>query len=312
MVIFRKLSIPVLGAAVMAAASACSNEKNHNPAAEADEVLVVAGDSALTMGHVLAQIPAGLAPEDSAAMFHKIVESWVNGIVLEDIAEKNIPDLERIDKMTENYRRELIVNSYMRVMADRYNRNVPETRIKNYYNAHQEEMVLSQPIIKGAYLKVAESDPDLDKLRGWLADLSDATADKIEKSLRQASQYLYFRNTWHDWNVISEQIPYRFFDADAFLRSTRDFETSDAGSVYLLHISEYLPSGSEMPYDYARGIIAERLRTEDMAAYRAGLVNKIYSEKIEQGWLVPGLYDPRKPGMLKTDEKKTTSDTKTK
>lgn len=88
--------------------------------------------------------------------------------------------------------------------------------------------------------------------------------------------------------MITDQIPYRFYDADAFVRSTRNFETSDAGSVYLLHISEYLPSGSEMPYEFARLKIREILRTADMAAVRERLMSEIYTRQIKEGTLRPG------------------------
>ena len=203
----------------------CSCRPGGSTAKSDGEVLVQVGDSTLLLSDVLLKIPVGLSPEDSAALFNSIVGDWVRDLVLSDYAEKNIPDLARIDRMT------------------KVNRNIRESR------------------------------------------------------LRRATQYNYFNDQWHEWSVVADQIPYRFFDADAFVRSTQNFETSDNGTVYLLHISDFVPSGEEMPYEFARLRISEILHSADVAAYRKRLMDDIYREQIGAGVLKPGLYDPVKGTM---------------
>lgn len=260
-----------------------------------DDILVTVGDSTLMVSDVLKRIPSGMNPEDSAALFNRIVETWVQDLVLSEFAEKNIPDLERIERMTEAYRRDLIVNSYLQSMTERSVTDIGEERIRRYYEDNKESMVLEQPIVKGAFLKVSENDESLDDLRSWMREFSEKSIDKIEKAgLRHASQYKYFKEEWNEWSSIAEQIPYRFFDADAFVTSTKNFETSDQGSVYLLHISEYVPSGKEMPYEFAREKIIEILQNTDKADYSDRLLKDIYRNQIEEGLLKPGTYDPVK------------------
>lgn len=285
-------------ASVAVFVASCGSETSGRQ--DVGDVLVAVGDSTLTMSDVLNQIPVGLNPVDSANMFIRIVGDWVRDLVLRDVAEKNIPDMERIERMTESYRNGLIVNQYLSTMSDHADDDISESRIKEYYEANHADMVLSQPLIKGAFIKVAENDESLDNLRRWMSQLNDEAVDNIEKhGLRQASIYEYFRDEWHEWNVVAEQIPYRFFDADAFVRSSDNFETSAEGSVYLLHISEYIPSGNEMPYEFARLKIREILRATDKASYIDRLILDIYKDRIKSGKLRPGLYDPLK-GELKT------------
>lgn len=287
---FRYITVTFLSAIAAMLTSCGSKPVEHQ---SDDEVLVTVGDSALTMSDVLRRIPRGLDPADSARMFSQIVDGWVRDLALIDVAEKNISDPERIARMVEAYRNNLIVNEYLSSMSDKAGSEIPESRIREYYDANHQDMVLTQPLVKGAFLKVSETDESLDNLRRWMTQFTDESFDKIEKSgLRQASQYKYFKDEWHEWNVITDQIPYRFYDADAFVRSTKNFETSDGGSVYLLHISEYLPSGTEMPYEFARLKIREILRTADMTSMREKLMTDIYSRQIEEGTLRPGLYDP--------------------
>lgn len=271
----------------------CS-EKEH--AEQPDGSIVVSvGDSVLTVAEVEMRIPRGIDPQDSVEMFKAIADAWVMDLVLADVAERNLPDPERIQKMVDAYRNGLIINEYLKSMSERAASDPDESDIRKYYDSHRDEFILTQPLVRGAYLKVAETDASLPDLRQWMSQFSDESVDKIEKGgLKHASAYRYFRDEWIEWNAIADQIPYRFFDADAFVSATRNFETAADGSAYILHISDYLLSGSEMPYEVARLKILEILRTENIREARQKLINEIYGEKVKSGLLRSGNYDPLK------------------
>lgn len=269
---------------------------------EVGDALVSVNDSVLKIQDVERKIPSGLSETDSAELFSEIVERWIESNVLEEVARENVIDLERIDKMAEEYRNRLIVDEYIRRMDDSRNVHVEEKEIKAYYEGHKKDLVLTAPLIKGIYIKTSENAPELANLRRWMMTATDSSVDNIEKfGMHQASQYEYFGDRWVDFSAVADQIPYRFYDADAFLKTTVDFETEYEGSVYLLHISDYLPSGSEMPYQYAAGLISETLSGEKRRFFRENLKKSIYKKAIKDGVLKGGLYDPV-TGNMKTKE----------
>lgn len=296
-----KMRKPILFISVfMASASlqmplACSSPAGEEVSAE--KILVEVGDSALTVREVVSRIPSGLSEQDSLDLFNSIVERWVRTMMLSDLASDNIADLEKIDRMAEDYRNNLIIERYLRSKQGEIPA-VSEQSVKMYYAEHGSEMKLSAPIIKGIYIKVADSEERLGDIRKWMSSPISSAIDNIEKyGLRQASQYEYFKDEWLDWADVAEQIPYRFYDADAFLGSARDFETSYGGSTYILHVFDYLPTGSVMPYEYASRRIADMMEREQKADYRIRLLTSLYSKSIEEGRLKPGLYDPIKRKM---------------
>lgn len=273
-----------------ASLTGCSSKKPETPSD--DKVLLEVGDSALTVRDVVQLIPAGLSEEDSVEMFNSIAERWVRSMMLSDLAQENVADLARINRMAEDYRNSLIIDRYLRSKQEETG-EVSDQSVKSYYAEHGAEMKLEAPIVKGIYLKVVDSEDDLSDIRKWMSSAKPKDIDNIEKKgLRHASQYEYFEDRWIDWNDIAHEIPYRFYDADAFLRSTKDFETSYGGSTYLLHITEYIPSGEVMPYDFAKGKIREMLSREKKGDYRQKLLKSLYRKGIEEGKLKPGLYDP--------------------
>lgn len=285
----------IFGLAVMMLPAGCGSPEGETAARE--EILVEVGDSALTVRDIVSRIPSGLSEEDSTEMFNTLVERWVRTMMLTDVASENVADLDKINRMAEDYRNGLIIERYLRSKQEEAP-TVSEQSVKMYYAAHGEEMKLEAPIIKGIYLKISDSEERLGDIRRWMASATPSSIDNIEKyGLRQASQYEYFKDNWIDWNEMAEQIPYRFYDADAFLGSTKDFETSYGGSTYFLHIFDYLPTGSIMPYEYASSRIVDMIDREKKSDYRIRLLSSLYAKGIEDGKLKPGLYDPVKRRM---------------
>lgn len=277
----------VLGAAFLAA---CSREEKADP----DEgVLMRIDDATLMLDDVVGRIPVGMEPADSAALFASIVSDWIETEVISSLAETKLPDLEEIENKVRVYRNRLIVDEYLRRMSESREAKVREDSIKAFYDAHKEEMLTESPLVKGVYLKVPSSSTALEEIRRLMASGSESDIDNLEKNwIGDAIQYDYFGSTWIDWQVVAEQIPYRFYDPDAFLRDTRYFETSYNDFTYIFHISDYLPSGSVQPYEFAsRGIagMLERVRISD---YQKALVESLVKKALKEKRLEVVGYDP--------------------
>lgn len=258
-----------------------------------DNVLVTVGDSSLLLEDVERQIPFGLEPDDSIEMFQKIVDNWVESRVLEEVANENVIDLERINNLTRNYRNRLIVDEYLRKMGQNAPSDVQKSDVENYYRQYGDSMTLEQPLLKGIYLRTSERDPELDNIRKRLFSSSEKEIDELEKKgLREATGYEYFADRWVEWDEVARQIPIRVKDPDSFLKENKNFELARGGAVYLLHVTDYVASGSVMPKEYALSRIAEVLADRRAGEYRSNLKKSIYQKAIEEGKLKKGSYDP--------------------
>lgn len=256
-------------------------------------ILVSVGDSSLFLEDVERQIPAGLPPEDSVEMLHRIIDNWIETRVLEEVARENVIDLKRIDRLTQNYRNRLIVDEYLRKMGENAPSDVKHSDVENYYRQYGDSMRLDQPLLKGIYLRTSERDPQLDNIRRWLSSGSEYEIDELEKKgLREATGYEYFTDRWVAWEDVARQIPVRVTDADNFLKENRDFEITRGGSVYMLHVADFIPSGEVMPKEFAMAQISEILADRRVGAYRKNLKNSIYRKALREGRLKKGSYDP--------------------
>lgn len=285
---FLVMLLPVVG---------CGSKEK--PVDETDDILVSINDSSLRIREVIMRIPIGTAPEDSARLFHAIVNSWVDDRLLESVALENIDDMDRIEALVSDYRRKLIAEAYKRKMRRTAPIKISEDSLKRYYNSRLDELKTETPLVKGVYIKIPKDSPHYADIRRWVFSGKADDIDAIESvGMEEAVQYDYFVDKWIEFSSIAEQIPYRFYDPDAFLRSTSNFETTYNGFVYLLHVSEFVPTGETMPYEYARLIISDRLGDEQFTAFERRLMSEIRSEAVKDGRLKTPGYDLRQRRVM--------------
>lgn len=269
----------------------CGREKIS--AHEDTDVLLRAGEEELTFRDVVRKIPVGLEPADSIAMFHLIVDNWIKGKVLSELAERKLPNTYEIDDKVEAYRNRLIVAEYLDEMKKGKDFNVSPDSIRKFYDRYKGDMLIETPLVRGIYIKVAADRYNLEEIRKLVFCGSDECIDQLEQTAAgDAIQYDYFINEWIDWQTIADQVPYRFYDPDAFLKSTRNFETAYNGSVYLFHITDYLPTGSVPPYEFASIQISNMMERANIRKFEESLVKSLVNKSMQEGYLSGVGYDP--------------------
>lgn len=262
---------------------------------DSSDILVMVGDSAICRHDVASRIPHGISPEDSSAMARSIVDGWIERMVLTDIASRNIEDLEKIERLVDDYRKKLIIASYRRNLRESHISETERKEIDRYYEANKDDLILRAPVIKGLYLKLPADAYRLSDIRRWIQTATPDAIDALEKyGLKDAIEYSFFEQHWTDWTTISRQIPYSFGDPDEFVGRHRDLSTTHRGITYLLHISESLPSGSQMPREIADPIISERLETLRGDALEKEMIGNIYQQALKEGRLKFVNYNPAK------------------
>ena len=297
-----KSALTLIAATVMAVAALSCGRPGKERRYDAG-VLVIIGDTALTLEDVVMRIPPGLEPADSAALFAGVVDDWIEGQLLEEAASRTLADLDKIDRMVEQYRRRLIVNAYRRAMLEGQRVKVSPDSVDAYWRRFGSEMILDQPLVKGLYLKISAGSPSLGRARELMAEgTADGVAELERDIVGEALHYDNFTDRWVDWGTVAAQMPCRINDADAFLSSTKDFETTYNGNVYILHVTGSVASGRGMPKEYADGRIREILYSRNVAAYEKALVKALYQRAIDDGRLTTVSYDPVEHKFLRQNE----------
>ena len=280
--ILKSIALASLCGAFLLLSDGCKKAETPLP----DDFIAAYGKDIITKRDVLKALPGGLSSEDSARFVKAYVTNWVQSKLIRREAADAI-DVTEIDRLVEEYRRNLILTEYRRRMFEGNADAIPEDSINAYYDLHKTDFVLERPLVKGVYLKVADDAHNLRTIKRLYKSDKPQDVDRLEKEvLSTAIHYDYFRDKWVDWEQIETKIPEEFGDPDKWLASHKSFEKSIGGFTYLIYITDILPAGSPMPVEAARSQIINRLLNINRAAYDAALLNELYQRALADKHLI--------------------------
>lgn len=268
--------------------SSC-NKKKEIP----ENTLLRFEDKYLTLDDIEEMIPDGISSADSLALFNALVESWVKDEVLTDFAASRLYDLNSIERKVKDYRNSLIVQEYLSKMRESRSPKIDELKVKEYYDRHRNELKIEVPLVKGIFMKINSDAKGKEEIRKLLSSDNIENVDLLEQNwLDKALEYNYFRDKWVDWETVAGLIPHRFGNPDAFLEENKYFETEYGDCSYFLQITEYLPSGNEQPFEFAKTWIADILSQGELAEYERILVTSLVKKSLKDDKLEMIGYDP--------------------
>lgn len=277
-----------LAIALLLAAATASCGRSDGASALPDGALAGVGDAVLTRAELDGAMPKGLDADDSTRFARAYIRNWIDTRLVEDVAARQV-DMDRIDRMVQQYRRDAIMREYRDRMfeAEQAGTTFSDSLVADYYDRHSSELRLQRPLIKGVYIKLPDDARELSAVRRLYRSTRPADIDRLEKEvLGSAIHYDYFRDRWIDWEQVEARIPYDFGSTPAdYVKTHRNLDASLGGFTYLLEISDVLPAGAVMPLETARPLIEERLLAEKRRAFDAALRARLFDRALSRGTL---------------------------
>lgn len=229
-----------------------------------NDAIVSVGPASLTETELRAAMPNGLPAADSAAFAESYISTWISNRLVTEVALKNLPDTREIDRMVNEYRRNLIMWEYIRLKtAEDPSLAASPDSVKSYFEAHKHEFTTSEPMVKGIFVKIPSASDKITDIKKLLRTPADP--DKLEKAILRDTQiaYDYFGDRWVSWSQIKAIWPVGTTEIKP--QTGMRYEAESAGSVHMLLLSEVLPAGSQMPAEVAAPLITRRIEARNRA-----------------------------------------------
>lgn len=255
------------------------------------DILYRVGDATLTASQVVAQIPSGLAPADSAALFERIADDWLYSTLLERDATLGLDDREQIEASVRRYRRRLTAERYRERLAANGADAMTEDSVRRYYDTHREEFILRSPLVKGALLTLPSSSPRLAEARRWLRTPSDRTLSPGQ--LEAALQYEIFLDQWMDWKEVSALLPRHGASGPPPPGSTAEY--ASGGALTLLAVTELAPAGDVAPFERAAPAIREMMLRRQADRTERALLRTLREQALKAGTMTDYRQSSRTP-----------------
>ena len=261
-------------------AVSCKKETANN----VDKNVVKVGDKTLSYEELRNNMPSYISSQDSVLMAEYYIRTWINDILLYEVAQKNISNRNKINQLVENYRKSLIIHQYQEELVNqRLSQDIEEREIRSFYEAHKGQFKLEYPLIKGVFLRIPKGAPQIDKVRVWMRSIS-SSIDNIEKySVLNASSYDYFVDDWVNFNELINNWPVDYKNSSDVIKKNALLEQSDDKYYYFLSITDFLLADDSAPYEYAKTTVKEILINRKKIEFLHTLGEGLYDKAVKSG-----------------------------
>jgi hypothetical protein len=222
-------------------------------------------------------MPSGLSAKDSVAYINEYLKNRIQDILVYDKAETNIPQSDEIDELVENYRRSLIVYAYQQeVMNEKMQNVITDTVMQVFYENNRDRFLAGHDLIKGIFIKVPKTSPNIDKLKKLYKKKDDEAFQQIETfCVQNGGQVEYFYDRWVLLNDILSNASYEVANTSEFLRTHSTLDVVSGDYECLLYVDDYVLADATAPYEYikdeVRSIVANTRKTEFLRRFEKDL-----------------------------------------
>ncbi|WP_439183700.1 hypothetical protein [Carboxylicivirga taeanensis] len=256
----------------------------HSGDSISDEPLVRINETILTKGMVYQAIPDGLSKEDSVIFAQDYINRWIRSELMISKADLNLtPEEKNVDQLLEEYRRSLLIHQYQqKLLEQKYSPLITGSEIKEYYTEMVDNFKLSRPIIKGVFVIVPQSAPNINVLKELYR--SDDSEDLIKLEaycFQNAKKYEVFLDHWLVIDDINKWLPEPIDRPERFIKNNTYYHTTDSLYQYYLSIKEYKLSNEVAPVEFVESKIKAILLNKKRLEFIKQLETDLYDEALK-------------------------------
>ncbi|MCF0179854.1 MAG: hypothetical protein HUJ97_06375, partial [Bacteroidales bacterium] len=253
------------------------------------QIAAQVGNSVLTFNEIKMKMPLALSSVDSAAFATKYIDEWVNERMLYEQGLKNLPNIDLLNQQVEDYRHNLIAQSYENEIIEQYmSKEITETACQEFYNQFSQQIKLDYPIVQAVFVKLLQNSSKVKDVKKWLEQLNEGKTDCIEEfdqfGTQRAADYENCFDTWVSMYRITDKLPATVVDPALFLKR-KTYEMQDESYYYLFVIKDFRLAGEVAPYEYAKSDVYELLAHKERKDIRAKLLEELKKDGLESGFV---------------------------
>ena len=250
---------------------------------EKDPVVAQYHQSKLYLSELRAQMPSGLAPEDSTLLARQMIEDWLTDQMILEEADKVLPLKDKhFEKEMSAYRKTLLRQRFFDYLtSDPKLFQVSDEEVKREIDRHGNSADDHREIVQLNYVKLSQQSPYYQEVKSILFDEKRRLTEKkrIETVCGDSLEYFIEDDKWLFWRDVHQEIPIDFSGKD---KKGYDYplcyEKKVGNEVYLLVILGYK---SKQAGDESREYV-ESIRTMLEQQKKADFIQKYITKLAQQ------------------------------
>lgn len=234
-------------------------------------------------------VPMGITGQDSVQIIERFVQRWATDILVYERAKQNVAKNEDIERLVDAYRKSLIMHEYeQRLVGERLSMEVSEEEMIQFYDQYAASLKLTDELIQGILIAVPNEAPQLKNLKKWMNDPDSVNVEKIEKyALQNATNYQFFMDEWKTFSDIQKSLVKPIQQPAQLLTTAgKTIVLNDSITTNIMYINQFLLTGQQKPYEYAKEEIKEILLNKRKIEFLQRLETAIYNDALQGGDII--------------------------
>ncbi len=221
--------------------------------------------------------------EDSINAIHQYIEDWAYKMLLLKQAEKNV-DTIKINRLVEQYRRDLLINTYTdRLLLKYIDTVVTGDTLQWYYDKYRHYFLSKESELKPKFLVVDKSHQKIQKFKKWFFSDKPAYFDSLIKNTNSFSKYNLTANKWYLVPDFKKELPvFQRMNDKFILKKSKKFVLTDSLSLYLVFVKDVVLQNQTMPLSMVKDDLKQLILSRRKQAAMSQMENNIKQEAINK------------------------------
>lgn len=251
------IRIPVVILLIVSLITGCNflNKNKENGQTTSLKVASV-NDRVLPLEELRQMYPDHLNPEDSISITSALIDRWIKKEVFLFEAERSVMDMDKLNRLVEDYRESLIIHEYEGELLSQFTDTVvTEEQIQQFFNQNPDQFKLKKTIIRynlaifpresleGSYSKVK-------KLWDGMEENQQNLDIELIKYLDLYAEEFILDTSWFGIEELENRLPEPVHTS--LLKKSHRMELEDEEHFYFLRILDIAEETDEAPLSYIR------------------------------------------------------------
>ncbi len=230
----------------------CKN--NNAPVVQADDPLLVSyGDKHLKYSDVIAHVGVELNEQDSQMVIGNFIEAWVKDQVLIKEAKEQLKDQSEIEKLTEDFRNDLLLLKFEeQLIKNKLDTVISDQELIAYYQSNKSRYKLESTIFRFIFIKANKPVADPKSLETIWRTQNTSNLQMLNIYCQNNADICFLNpERWYKWEEIKQYIPSKFLsESNIHAGTSRDF--ADFNYAYKMKFFEVVRPNQDPPLSFLR------------------------------------------------------------
>ncbi len=228
-------------------------------------------------------LPPGASAADSALFVGQYINTWALKQLMLDVAERELPKSEKdVTDLLNEYRTQLLVFRYEnKYIEERLDTVITEIEKRAYYTEHKESFITRSGVMRGRFVKIHNSSPNLPAIRLLCTKKDTESAEKLENlAYDVAHKYDNYENILIDMPIVARDMDMEISELLDEVSRRGYAEKKDSSYSKFLQVIEFIEPGEVTPYEYNTDRINEIILSKRKQDLITILHKDIFNEAI--------------------------------